>query len=85
MKNRKLSIRMMFYILSLLIVIVWLIPFFITTFTSLKSMDEIMASTSWWKPPQQLVWENFANSWEQGNMKTYFRNTFIITVPSVCH
>ncbi|MDK2946623.1 carbohydrate ABC transporter permease [Geotoga petraea] len=83
MKNRKLSIRMMFYILSLLIVIVWLIPFFITTFTSLKSMDEIMASTSWWKPPQQLVWENFANSWEQGNMKTYFRNTFIITVPSV--
>jgi len=83
MKNRKLSIRMMFYILSLLIVIVWLIPFFITTFTSLKSMDEIMDSTSWWKPPQQLVWENFANSWEQGNMKTYFRNTFIITVPSV--
>lgn len=83
MKKRKLSVKLIFYILSIFIVIVWLVPFFITTFTSLKSMDEIMSSTSWWKPPEQLVWDNFLNSWEQGNMKTYFRNTFIITVPSV--
>jgi len=74
---------MMFYILSIFIVVVWLIPFFITTFTSLKSMDELMSSTSWWKPPQQIVWDNFSESWQQGNMKSYFRNTFIITVPSV--
>ncbi len=81
-KKKKIMI-IGFYVLSTLIVLIWLIPFMVTSFTSVKSMDEIMASEYWFSPPEEVKWDNFAKAWEEGNMKTYFRNTFVVTVPAV--
>ncbi|HPX97014.1 MAG TPA: carbohydrate ABC transporter permease [Thermotogota bacterium] len=82
-KKRKALTIGFFYITATLIVVIWLIPFFIATFTAMKSMDELMSSRYWWMPPQKTVWENFSSAWHTGNMKTYFWNTFVVTVPSV--
>ena len=82
-KKRKALTIGIFYITATLIVVIWLIPFFIATFTAMKSMDELMSSRYWWMPPQKTVWENFSSAWHTGNMKTYFWNTFVVTVPSV--
>ena len=83
MNKKKKIVVFAFYIISTLIVIIWLIPFVIAAFTSVKSMDEIMSSEYWWKPPEKVEFENFKEAWTTGNMKTYFKNTFIVTIPSV--
>ncbi len=82
-RKRKAMTIGFFYITATLIVVIWLIPFFIATFTAMKSMDELMSSRYWWMPPQKTVLENFSTAWHTGNMKTYFWNTFVVTVPSV--
>ncbi|HPE69032.1 MAG TPA: carbohydrate ABC transporter permease [Thermotogota bacterium] len=83
MTRKKTSIIIFFYTFSTIIVVLWLMPFFIATFTSVKSMDELMASSYWWTPPQKVEWSNFLEAWTTGNMRTYFWNTFIVTIPSV--
>jgi len=75
--------RTLFYIFATLLVLVWLMPFVITMFTSVKSMDELMLGRRWWEPPKELRFENYATAWQDANMGRYFMNTFIITVPSV--
>jgi multiple sugar transport system permease protein len=81
-KIKRLKI-IMFYVVGISLVAIWLIPFFIAAFTSVKSMDEIMSSDYFWAPPEKVEWVNFKEAWTTGNMGTYFRNTFIVTVPSV--
>ncbi|MFW5800111.1 MAG: carbohydrate ABC transporter permease [Spirochaetota bacterium] len=83
MKQKKLLIAFGFYILSTIIIIIWLIPFLIAVFTSFKSTDAIAQNPIMWVPPTELIWNNFAKAWEEGHMGLYFRNTLIITIPSV--
>ena len=71
--------RTLFYIFATLLVLVWLMPFVITMFTSVKSMDELMMGRRWWEPPKELRFENYATAWQDANMGRYFMNTFIIT------
>ncbi len=75
--------RFVFYALATFFVVVWLTPFMISIFTSLKSMDELMMMRRWWEPPRELVPGNYATAWTDANMGRYFMNTFIITIPSV--
>jgi multiple sugar transport system permease protein len=75
--------RITFYVLSTVLVVVWLIPLFIAVFTSLKSMDEIMSSKVMWALPRVWVFENFAKVWAQVGMSRYVLNTLVITIPSV--
>jgi multiple sugar transport system permease protein len=83
MKQKKLLIAFGFYILSTIIIIIWLIPFLIAVFTSFKSTDAIAQNPTMWAPPSELIWYNFAEAWKEGHMGLYFRNTLIITIPSV--
>ena len=50
--------KTLFYIFATLLVLVWLMPFVITMFTSVKSMDELMMGRRWWEPPKELRFEN---------------------------
>ncbi len=72
-----------FYVTATLLVAVWLLPLVIGVFTSLKSMDEIMANPVMWKPPKALRFENFGEAWNRAGMGRYIVNTFIVTIPSV--
>ncbi len=83
MLKPKKSFVVFFYIAATIIVGMWLIPFLITTFTSLKTMNELMATRTAWAPPTQIYTGNFREAWEVSGMQKYFGNTFIITIPSV--
>ncbi len=79
----KLAKKTLFYVVATLLVMTWLLPLVIGVFTSLKSMDELMADPVMWRPPKVLHWENFVDTWNKAGMGRYIINTFIVTVPSV--
>ena len=82
-KRRRPALVAAFYVLSTLLVAVWLMPLVIALFTSVKSMDELMGNAFMWAPPRKWIWQNFAEVWQRVGMSRYVLNTFIITVPSV--
>ena len=75
--------KILFYAVSVLLVTVWLVPLVIGTFTSFKSMDELLLSRDWWSPPADWHPRNYVTAWVEGNMSRYYVNTCIITIPSV--
>lgn len=81
--NRRFLFKSAFYLVGTLLVVTWLIPILIAVFTSLKSMDELMASPRMWAPPKKVVIANFAEVWSKVGMARYVVNTLIITIPSV--
>lgn len=81
--NRRYLFKIAFYLVGTLLVASWLIPIAIAFFTSLKSMDELMASPRMWAPPKKWVFSNFAEVWAKVGMARYVANTLIITIPSV--
>ncbi|MCD6551961.1 carbohydrate ABC transporter permease [Thermotoga sp.] len=83
MNKRKMLKAIVFYSLSIILVIMWMLPFIISIFTSLKTMDEVMLGIKWWRPPKKPTFENYVIAWKEANMKRYFINTFIITSLSV--
>jgi multiple sugar transport system permease protein len=81
--SRRVVFMTTFYITGTVLVAAWLIPIAIAFFTSLKSMDEIMASPRMWAPPKKWVLTNFAEVWNRVGMARYVLNTIIIATPSV--
>lgn len=80
---RKTLRQVAFYAAATLLVGIWLLPLLIGLFTSLKSMDEIMASPAMWLPPETVRWDNYREAWNRAGMGRYVLNTVIVTVPSV--
>ncbi|KAF2962552.1 carbohydrate ABC transporter permease [Fervidobacterium sp. 2310opik-2] len=67
-----------FYVLSTIIVIIWMTPFIITFLTAFKSMDDIFMNPNVWSPPSKWNFENFKIAWTESKMQRYFFNTFIV-------
>ena len=72
-----------FYVGSIALVAIWLIPFVLAVFTSFKTMDDFTLAPAMWTPPSVWTWENFPNVFVQARMGTYMLNTLIITTLSV--
>lgn len=70
------------FIALLLFVIVWLLPVFGAFLTSIRTMDDIM-NNGFWSFPEKVTFSNFATAWSDGNLNTYLKNSFIITIPSL--
>ncbi len=70
------------FIALLLFVIVWLLPVFGAFLTSIRTMDDIM-NNGFWSLPDQVTFSNFSTAWSEGNLNTYLKNSFIITIPSL--
>jgi len=81
--NRRSVFKIAFYAAGTLLVAFWLIPIAIAVFTSMKSMDEIMASPRMWAPPKRWVASNYAEVWNRVGMARYVLNTAVIAFPSV--
>jgi multiple sugar transport system permease protein len=45
-------------------------------------MDDIM-NNGFWSLPENVTFSNFATAWSDGNLNTYLKNSFIITIPSL--
>ncbi|NJN43313.1 MAG: carbohydrate ABC transporter permease [Anaerolineae bacterium] len=58
-----------------------LVPLFLVFTTSLK--DRLQIAENPLGLPTIYLWENFLLAWENGNFGLYFRNSIMITLPTV--
>ncbi len=80
MTNRKFH-NILVFILGTILALVWIYPFFIVFFGSLKTRSEIFTNPMWF--PTETTFENYPNAFESMNFGQSFMNSFIITTVSV--
>lgn len=76
MNQLKQGTKTILTILSVIIGLIHLIPFYILITTSLKETGDF---SSKWKIPTSITWTNFVEAWEKANLGTALTNTAIIT------
>ena len=69
--------KIVVYILTVIILLVLLFPFFVTFSTAFKPLKEVYTSPPHWIP-HQLWWHNFSDIWIKYPLAQYFINSFII-------
>ncbi len=71
-----------FYIFIVPLLLIWLIPIFMTLITSVRSLDDITMNGpfSW---PSEIELSNFSEAWSMGGLSHYMANSFIITIPAL--
>lgn len=67
-------------IVSLIIALLHIVPFYILLTTSLKAADD---PSSKWIAPGYVYLSNFADAWNSAHLGTAFKNNIVITVASV--
>ncbi len=72
MKSRKSG----WVLLSVLISVIHVLPFYVLLTTSFKAMDD---PSSKWIMPGYLYLDNFANAWREANLGMAFKNNTIVT------
>lgn len=80
MKNEKMH-NTLVTILGLLVSIVWIYPFFIVLFGSLKTRSEIFTNPMSF--PLDVTFENYPNAYESMDFARSFMNSLIITTVSI--
>lgn len=78
---RRLRVAL-FYIVMIPFVLIWLLPVFSTILTSVRSLDDLVAN-GFWSLPTSIHLENFVQAWNQGRLRLYMVNSFIITIPAL--
>ncbi len=81
-KQKKKIKRTIIFLSLLLFVIVWLLPVFGAFLTSVRTMADLM-DNGFWSLPEEITFQNFFTAWGDGNLNTYLKNSFIITIPSL--
>src|SRR5699024_12837246 len=76
MNQLKQGTKTILTILSIIIGLIHLIPFYILITTSLKETGDF---SSKWKIPTSITWTNIVEAWEKANLGTALTNTAIIT------
>ncbi|MGH3666160.1 MAG: carbohydrate ABC transporter permease, partial [Egibacteraceae bacterium] len=64
-----------------LFMVLALAPILLMWVTALKSATEL--ATNPFGPPQQWLWSNFVETWQQGSFATYLRSSVIVVIPVV--
>jgi ABC-type sugar transport system, permease component len=70
------------FLILFLIAIVFLVPFGIVAFTSVKSQGELIMGGVL-ALPQQFRWSNFVRAWEIGKFGIYFKNSGLLLLIKV--
>jgi len=72
----------LYYVFVIPLLLIWLVPIFMTLLTSVRSLDDITLNGpfSW---PTSVELENFSDAWTQGGLSHYMRNSFIVTIPAL--
>jgi multiple sugar transport system permease protein len=80
---RRFSWRaLVFYLFTVPLVLIWLVPAFTALVTSVRSFDDIV-SNGYWTLPESIELGNFGEAWTNGGLSTYMANSFIITLPAL--
>ena len=72
----------LFYLFVVPLLLIWLIPIFMTLLTAVRSLDDITLNGpfSW---PTSFEIDNFSQAWTTGGLSQYMLNSFIITIPAL--
>lgn len=68
------------YVLSVIIAVVHILPFYLLVTTSLKPLTDL---SSKWRLPTAIAWDNFSNAWKMAALERAFVNNIIITALSL--
>ncbi|MCD6257530.1 carbohydrate ABC transporter permease [Candidatus Aerophobetes bacterium] len=69
--------KIVIYILTVIVLLILLFPFFVALSTALKPLKEVYTSPPHWIP-HKLWWRNFTDVWTKYPLAHYFVNSFII-------
>lgn len=75
--------RMLYMAGVVTLLLVWLMPLMAITMTSIRSTQDIMSGNYWGWPTEFSMVENYGKVFTQTAMLQYFRNSLIITIPTV--
>lgn len=81
MKTRIRVNELCFFLFLSIMAIVFLVPFYIVLTGSFKSYQEIFGNI--FGLPRNLTFENYINSWEELDLLSSFKNSFIISCVSI--
>lgn len=72
----------LFYLFVIPLLLIWLIPIFMTLVTSVRSLDDITLNGPFTWPSSFEV-ENFTEAWDRGGLSRYMLNSFVVMIPAL--
>jgi len=75
--EQKNKFKVVIYILTVVILLVLLFPFFVTFSTAFKPIKEVYTSPPHWIP-HEFYWHNFSEVWKKSPLAQYFINSFMV-------
>lgn len=78
-KSKKITKKVLLYVLLIVLALVWIVPIFTLIATSLKHKKDFMSGLSLFQLPAEIAWDNFKNAVTQGRLFTYMKNDLIVS------
>ncbi len=76
---KKISKKVIFYVILIVLAIIWIVPIFTLVATALKSKKDFMSGLSLFALPEKIAWSNFSNAITKGRLVTYMKNDLIVS------
>ena len=81
-KKKKKRSRVLLYIFLISFTLIYMLPFFSSIVTSVRTQDDISLH-GFWSVPSELTLQNYPDAWNRGRVSRYLLNSFIITIPAL--
>ena len=78
-KAKKITKKVILYVILILLAIIWVIPMFTLVATAIKSKGDFYSGISLFSMPESIAWDNFVNAITQGRLLTYMKNDLIVS------
>ncbi|MDO4650054.1 MAG: carbohydrate ABC transporter permease [Eubacteriales bacterium] len=78
-KGKKISGKILLYIVLLVLAIIWIVPIFTLLATALKHKKDFMSGLSLFQLPAEIAWDNFTNAIRKGRLFFYMKNDLIVS------
>jgi raffinose/stachyose/melibiose transport system permease protein len=82
-KTKKITKKVLLYVLLIALAIIWIIPIFTLVATALKHKKDFMSGLSLFQLPAEIAWDNFSNAITQGRLMLYMKNDLIVSFMKV--
>ena len=78
-KSKKITKKVLLYVLLIILALIWIVPIFTLVATALKHKKDFMSGLSLFQLPAEIAWDNFTNAITKGNLFNYMKNDLIIS------
>ncbi len=78
-KTKKITKKVLLYIILILLAIIWVVPMFTLVATAVKSKADFYSGISLFSMPENIAWDNFTNAITKGRLLTYMKNDLIVS------